>query len=189
MVSSAGIGVKPKSGFLTEAQPTSSPALQLPQRGGTRALSKAQRRRLAAIFRLAFRVLGMGERRRIGTLGRGAAMAAALAAMGILAMPQAALAQYVGGGLLQGSNATSTGGFGSIGISATGAAAAQASGPAAIAIGAGAVAGANSTGTTMAIGGKAVATTKVGANIIFLPSGNSCVIITIARGARETAKR
>ncbi len=50
---------------------------------GTLMLSRAQRRRIASILRNAFRVLLKGKKRSVGALGRGANVAATLAAMGI----------------------------------------------------------------------------------------------------------
>jgi len=73
------------------------------------------RRRVAAILRLACRVLGMGKRQRIGRLGGGgAAVTAALIAMGVAMAPNGAMgANYTaGGGTASGTNAISIGGAG-----------------------------------------------------------------------------
>ena len=61
-----------------------------------RAMSWTQRRRIASILRIAFKVMMKGKKRSVGALGRGAAVAAALAAMGVLTTP--AMAQYAAGG-------------------------------------------------------------------------------------------
>ena len=59
--------------------------------------SWSSRRRLLAILRLAVRLMVKGRRSKIGALGRGASVAAVLAALGI-SLPQNALAQYAAGG-------------------------------------------------------------------------------------------
>ena len=56
------------------------------------------RRRVSALLRKAFRVVFMGRQRSIGRLsGGGAAVTALLMSMGLMAMPDAAMAQYVAG--------------------------------------------------------------------------------------------
>ena len=63
------------------------------------------------VLRKACGVPMSGQRNGIGALGRSALVAAALAAMGVIAMPERATAQYAAG------NATSAGGGGSVGVS------------------------------------------------------------------------
>ncbi|TIV25778.1 MAG: hypothetical protein E5V90_25835, partial [Mesorhizobium sp.] len=62
--------------------------------------SRALRRRLMAALRSAYRVLGMRRRRGmgLGTLGVGGALAVALGAIGVVAFPQSASADYAAGG-------------------------------------------------------------------------------------------
>ena len=75
-----------KPGFKIMSAPAARlAASSVAERGGLPILvrSKAQRRRVLAILRLACSVLIKGKRRRIGALGRGAAVAATLAAMGL----------------------------------------------------------------------------------------------------------
>ena len=151
------------------------------------------RRRIAALLRKAFRVVFMGRQRAVGRLsGGGAAITALLMSMGVMAMPDAAMAQYVagtgasvagpGGNTAVGQGATvldntlgATATMGSVAVGTT----AKVTGNSSVAIGQNAFATTNNTATgAVAIGNSAQATfnsaTAIGYNAraLFVPASD-----------------